>query len=58
MELKDVAAMHIPSQPAAPAAAGFGDEYGEPARRYAARSWDADVRRQSLELTGSSAARS
>ncbi len=28
----------------------------EPARRYAARSWDADVRRQSLELTGSSAA--
>ena len=37
MELKDVAAMHIPSQPAAPAAAGFGDEYGEPARRYALR---------------------
>ncbi len=37
MELKDVAAMHIPSQPAPPAAAGFGDEYGEPARRYALR---------------------
>ena len=37
MELKDVAALHIPSQPAPAAPAGFAEEFTDATRRYALR---------------------